>query len=81
MCDALPVDSVIVPALLQKNTPYALPDDEFYQVEKEQVAEALELRLHDPGREPYLNKKGGYLYVSSIPKRKRAGRPAKRVEP
>ena len=54
---------------------------EFYQVEKEQVAEALELRLHDPGREPYLNKKGGYLYVSSIPKRKRAGRPAKRVEP
>lgn len=54
---------------------------EFYQVEKEQVAEALELRLHDPGREPYRNEKGGYLYVSSIPKRKRAGRPAKKVEP
>ncbi len=54
---------------------------EFYQVEKEQVAEALRLRLHDPGKEPFCRKEGGYLDVSDIPKRKKAGRPpAKALE-
>lgn len=54
---------------------------EFYQVEKEQVAKALGLRLYDPGREPYCRKEGGYVRVSDIPKRKKAGRPpAKTVE-
>lgn len=54
---------------------------EFYQVEKEQVTAALGLRLHDPGREPFHRKEGGYLYVSNLPKRKKAGRPpAKAVE-
>lgn len=48
---------------------------EFYQVEKEQVADALGLRLHDPGREPFHGKEGGYVYTSQIPPRKKAGRP------
>ena len=48
---------------------------EFYQVEKEQVAEALGLRLHDPGRGPYQGKEGGYVYTSQIPPRKKTGRP------
>ena len=54
---------------------------EFYQVEKEQVTAALGLRLHDPGREPFHRKEGGSLYVSDLPKRKKAGRPpAKAME-
>lgn len=54
---------------------------EFYQVEKEQVAKALGLRLYDPGRKPFCREEGGYVRVSDIPKRKKAGRPpAKTVE-
>ena len=49
---------------------------DFYQVEKEQVSDALKLRLHAPGREPFGRKEGGYLDVSDIPKRKKAGRPS-----
>ena len=49
---------------------------EFYQVEKEQVMRAIGLQLYSPTREPFRNEKGGYIYVSEIPQRKKPGRPA-----
>ena len=47
----------------------------YYRVEKELVAQAMDLRLRSPILEPARDREGAYIDVSKIPQRKKAGRP------